>query len=114
MSVPQLTSIIFALVGLLFVGLGLPLAWRKIGPNWLYGFRTAKTLGDPEIWYAANQAAGVALAIAGVVIAVFSMLLLFIGPMLLPPLGVVIGNLAVMVVCLTATVVYSVLVLRRL
>ena len=35
-----------------------PLALGRVPPNRIYGFRTAKTLSSPEIWYAANRAAG--------------------------------------------------------
>lgn len=53
------------LMSILWIALGYPLATQKIGPNGWYGFRTAKTLSDPEIWYSANVVAGKALMWAG-------------------------------------------------
>lgn len=62
----------FALIGLLFIGISIPLILRKIPPNRIYGFRVAKTLGNPDIWYRANEYAGKLMAIAGVVITLAS------------------------------------------
>ena len=49
-----LTVFTYAIMGLLFVGLSIPLLLKKIPPNPWYGFRTRLTLGDPEIWYPVN------------------------------------------------------------
>ena len=57
-------------VGLLFLLLGLPMAFNKIKPNGFYGFRTKKTLSNEKIWYAANCFSGKMLSIAGSAIAV--------------------------------------------
>ena len=55
----------------LFISIvGLPMALDKIPPNALYGFRTARTLADPKVWYEANREAGKALTVAGLVGAV--------------------------------------------
>jgi uncharacterized membrane protein len=64
-----LLTISLAGSGLLFV-LALPLAFRRVGPNRWYGFRTPRTLGDERLWYEANAEAGKRLAAAGVMIAV--------------------------------------------
>ena len=42
-------------LGLLLIGISIPLLYGKIGPNWFYGFKTMKTLSDREIWYKANK-----------------------------------------------------------
>ncbi len=57
--------ILYIFAGLLMVGIAWPLAMEKIGPNHLYGFRVAKTLGDKRIWYLANSYAGFRLMGAG-------------------------------------------------
>ena len=44
--------------------LALPLALRLVGPNRWYGFRTAATLSDPQLWYSANAFCGRALLVA--------------------------------------------------
>jgi hypothetical protein len=43
---------------ILMAALALPMLLGKIPPNPIYGFRTAKTLSSPDIWYAANRIAG--------------------------------------------------------
>jgi hypothetical protein len=48
------SAITYGGMGLLFVGLSVPLLLKKIPPNMWYGFRTRLTLGDPEIWYPVN------------------------------------------------------------
>jgi len=48
----------------------IPLILRRVGPNFIYGFRTPRTLSSPEIWYPANAFAGWALLIAAAVSAV--------------------------------------------
>jgi uncharacterized membrane protein len=37
-----------------------------VPPNWIYGFRTTKTMSNPQIWYEANRHAGANLIVAGV------------------------------------------------
>lgn len=55
--------------GVLFMALGVPQALDRVPPNATYGFRTARTLGDPVVWYAVNRSTGQDMIIAGVVIA---------------------------------------------
>ena len=55
--------------GVVFV-LCLPLAFKLVPPNRLYGFRTSVTLSRPEIWYPANAFSGLALMAAMVVAAI--------------------------------------------
>jgi hypothetical protein len=50
--------------------LAIPLIFRKVPPNPLYGFRTSKTLSDAGIWYEANAGAGWDVALAGAAILV--------------------------------------------
>jgi uncharacterized membrane protein len=44
----------------------IPLILRIVPPNRLYGFRTAQTLADRDLWFRANHFAGWALLIAAV------------------------------------------------
>lgn len=46
---------------------GFPLALKRIEPNGTYGFRTPKTLSDPEVWYSVNTIGGISFVIAGTV-----------------------------------------------
>ena len=45
-------------VPLLILLLSIPMILGKVPPNGAYGFRTAKTLSSPDVWYPANRAAG--------------------------------------------------------
>ena len=67
------STLLFALVGILFVGLSIPLIRNRVPPNRFYGFRTAKTLSDPKIWYEVNHISGKDLFVAGVIIILSSL-----------------------------------------
>jgi uncharacterized membrane protein len=51
-------QIIFAGVGAVLVALGLPLAQRRVRPNFWYGLRIPATLADEHAWYEANAVTG--------------------------------------------------------
>jgi uncharacterized membrane protein len=55
-------------IGILLIVLSIPLLFDTVKPNQWYGFRTSKTLSDPEIWYKANCFAAKNMIIAGAVI----------------------------------------------
>ncbi|MDB5300481.1 MAG: hypothetical protein JWO87_2144 [Phycisphaerales bacterium] len=70
----MLLQLLFVLEGLLFCAAGVPLALGRVGPNSIFGFRTAKTLSDPAIWYAANRSVGIDLIGVGVVVMIGALL----------------------------------------
>jgi hypothetical protein len=52
----------------LFIALGLPLIFRLVPRNWLYGLRTPHTmLTAEETWYRQNLITGVAMVLTGVI-----------------------------------------------
>jgi hypothetical protein len=52
----------------LMIALGLPLVFRFVPRNWLYGTRTLRTLrGSEETWYRQNVITGVVMVLVGVV-----------------------------------------------
>ena len=51
---------------LMLIAVSIPLVIGVVPPNWIYGFRTAKTMSNPQIWYEANRHAGANLIAAGV------------------------------------------------
>ena len=52
----------------LLVMLGVPLIFRLVPRNYLYGLRTRSSLGTTmENWYSQNQVSGVVLVLAGIV-----------------------------------------------
>lgn len=61
------STLVFPFVGLVFIAFGLPLKHGKVPPNPWYGFRTRKTLSDPEIWYPINKITGQDMVRAGIV-----------------------------------------------
>ncbi len=58
--------LLFCLVGLIFIGLSIPLIQRKIRPNAFYGLRVAETLENEIVWYEANARSGKDLLWLGV------------------------------------------------
>lgn len=113
MSEVTVDSFLFALVGVLFVGLSIPLIQRRVPPNRYYGFRTAKTLSNPEVWYKVNRVSGTDLLIAGALITSGSLTMLLLAQAWRPQL-VAITLLLVMVFSLTGVTWHGFRVLRRM
>lgn len=65
----------FPLVGLLLMGLGWPMAARRVPPNRWYGLRVPATFANEKVWYEANAAAGRDMMILGAVIVVVALVL---------------------------------------
>jgi uncharacterized membrane protein len=53
----------------------LPLIFRKVPPNRVYGYRTRATLSDDSLWYAANAYFGRCLLLASICSAVAALVL---------------------------------------
>jgi hypothetical protein len=49
---------LFIAVGLLYIGLAIPLMRRRVKPNRLYGLRVPATFADEWVWYEANAQTG--------------------------------------------------------
>ena len=113
MDNPVISSILFSLVGILFISISIPLILERAPPNHTYGFRTRKTLSNEKIWYAANRASGYDLFLAGVIITVSSLMMLLFGRGLEPE-KVVFTLLAVLMLSLTGAVLNSYRKLRMM
>lgn len=99
--------------GLLIVLLAIPMILGKVRPNRLYGFRTRKTLSDPEIWFPANRAAGFAMVVAGLAMMIAAgCLMLFWKDISLDALGLI--QLALWIVAIGGMTVCSFMALRKL
>jgi uncharacterized membrane protein len=59
---------LLAACALIFL-LGIPLVFKLVPPNRIYGFRTRTTLSQPDLWYRVNVFAGYALMLAAAVTA---------------------------------------------
>lgn len=113
MTTTTLYSLLFAGVGLLFVVLSVPLIQGRVPPNSTYGFRTAKSLSDPKIWYEINRISGVDLLIAGVLIMLGSNVMLFLGQHLQPN-QVGVALFVLMVFTLSGAALHGYIVLRKM
>jgi uncharacterized membrane protein len=70
----QLLLLVYVGSGLLLIGLAIPMIRGRVTPNWIYGFRTPKTVNNPETWYKANAYAGKWLLLGGIVTVVVAAL----------------------------------------
>lgn len=62
--------IISSFFGILFIGLGLPLFFKKIKRNYFYGYRISHyAMLDDEIWYEVNHQGGKHLIVMGSLLA---------------------------------------------
>jgi uncharacterized membrane protein len=115
MEMPETVSysFIFAVVGLLFIGIGIPLILERVPPNRYYGFRTAKTLSDRRVWYAADRICETDVLLAGIIITIASVVMLFFGYWLKPE-QVVFTLLAVMVLSLTGALIHGFKALNKM
>ncbi len=107
MNVVDTAALSFLIPGLLFVVLGIPLVLRKVAPNPVYGFRTAKTFSDSSTWYAANEVCGFDFVVVGAVVATTAVANAFAG------LGVAF-NVSVLVSSLLIAVAHCFWELRQL
>jgi uncharacterized membrane protein len=70
--------LLFVATGLLMVVFSVPLIRRWVKPNYLYGFRTPKTMSNDHIWYEANAYAGRTMLWLGGSYVVATVLLFFL------------------------------------
>ena len=73
-------AVIAYVVPLVVVASSIPMILGKVPPNWIYGFRTPRTLSSPEVWYPANRVAGWFMVVAAVVSICFNLALWWIFP----------------------------------
>lgn len=70
-------------IGILEIVLSIPLILEKVPPNWLYGFRTRKTVSSGgRTWYDANKFAGKSLTVAGILTVLAGGILLWMEPVI--------------------------------
>lgn len=113
MSENTIAAIGFSLIGVLYIGLGLPLLRGRIRPNRWYGCRTKKTLSDERIWFAVNRVTGRDLIIGGISLIITAASIHFAGQDLKPnhALSILLG---VLVLSVLAMVLDSLVTQRKL
>src|SRR5437868_845618 len=104
---------IYAGMGLLVILICMPMILEMVPPNNWYGFRTRRTLSDPNVWYPANRIAGQYLAVAGFVIVITTLLVFLFQKNLLPKTSSLI-LLSVSSISLLGASVLSLIALRRI
>ena len=112
MSDKDLLFVMFIVSGITLTFISIPLIAEKIKPNYWYGFRVAKTLNNPEIWYKANKYAGWRLLGAGLTITLSSLLLYLLPGLDLLAYSVI--SLLVFTGVLTISIFQSFIYLRKL
>jgi uncharacterized membrane protein len=110
---PDIVALLYGLAGFVFIAIGIPLALERIPPNRWYGFRTAKTISNQPIWYAANRVAGIDLIIAGVVIAQGMLAMFILRETALPTLPIARWGFGLFIVAMTVVVLHCFWCLRR-
>jgi hypothetical protein len=93
-----------------FVAMGIPCSMGLVRPNRLYGFRTSKTLRDPDVWYPTNRVAGywgIATGLVGAGVSIAT----FFARLGLPAAALV--NLVPFAVGIVGTLIHGFLVIRR-
>jgi len=113
MSAVTINCLWFGLVGLMFMGISIPLIRGKVAPNHFYGFRTAKSLSDPRIWYEINRISGGDLLLAGQLITGSALAMSLFGQRLTEQ-EVAMTLFAVMVLSLVGVAVHGLMLLRRM
>jgi len=108
-----ISTLSFALVGILFVGLSIPLIRNRVPPNRFYGFRTPKTLSDPKIWYEVNHISGNDLLVAGALITCSSVTMFALAQEWNPQ-HVTLTLLLIMCFSLVGVLLHGLIVLRRM
>ena len=109
-----IVALLYSLVGLLFVGIGIPMALRCVPPNSWYGFRTPKTFSDVSIWYEANRVGGIDLIVGGIVISILAIGLYLIRIYLMPQLRMELWTFGAFVVTMVAVAGHSFWALHRM
>lgn len=67
-------TLLYIAAGILLILLAIPLYLKKIKPNPWYGFRTPKTMSNPELWYLVNKFGAIWMMVSGAVTVLFSII----------------------------------------
>jgi hypothetical protein len=113
MENPIYYLLLLALIGLLFIILGIPLKQGAVRPNLWYGFRTRKTLSDETIWYDINRVLGIDMIRCGMVITASSLVVVALRNSITPEISVAI-LVAVTLIMVVWMAFHGFYILRRM
>jgi uncharacterized membrane protein len=105
--------LLYGIGGMFLIAISLPMMYDKVPPNGFYGFRTPRTMSDPNLWYPANRVAGRNLALAGLIVSTTALVMFSIHRSLRPRTAAL-TLLIVSPASLIGAVVHSFLALRRM
>jgi len=77
-EIKMIVLIICFASAVLFIGLGIPMALRKVKRNGVYGARMKYTMMDDDIWYEVNAMAGKGIIIVGILEAAMGVASIFV------------------------------------
>ena len=106
-------SLLFAALGVLYIGIGIPLLLCRVRPNGWYGSRTRKTRSNDQIWYAVNRITGRDMIVAGIAV-IAAAVVIFLARGLITPNFAATFPLIVLVLGVVLMVINSVLAERRM
>jgi uncharacterized membrane protein len=112
MSQVAFLTLICAGTGALLALVAVPMWMRRVPPNVWYGFRTARTLSNEQVWYTVNQTAGRDLFTAGMVTCIGAIILFFLKNRL--PYGLATMNLVLLVASVGLATIHSIYALARI
>jgi uncharacterized membrane protein len=101
------------IVGVIYIGLGIPLLLGEFRPNAWYGCRTQKTVSSEEVWYPVNRVTGRYMIISGVAVILSAFGVFILRRSLGPNHGAVI-LLVVLVLSVAGMVIESLRAQRKL
>ena len=105
--------LLYGIGGVFLIAISLPMMYDKVPPNGFYGFRTPRTMSDPNLWYPANRVAGRNLAVAGVIVSTTALVVFAIHKSIQPRTAAL-TLLIVSMTSLVGAVVHSFIALHRI
>ena len=105
--------LLYGMGGMFLIAISLPMMYDKVPPNGFYGFRTPRTMSDPNLWYPANRVAGRNLAFAGLIVSTTALVVFSIHKSINPRTATL-TLLVVSMASLIGAVVHSWLAVRRM
>ena len=78
----MITMIMLDVIPVTLVILSVPLLLNRVPPNEFYGYRTARVMNSPELWYRVNRFLGAVTLVAGIVSGILTVVVVARDPQL--------------------------------